>query len=83
MEYPGVTATILQGINTAGEVVGYVRDFFNRSNTGFVYKSGVFTNVGVGAADYVWAWAIDGKGNIAGADVLQYEAVSGFVGTLN
>lgn len=82
VEYPNVTATTLQGINNAGEVVGYVRDYYNRSNTGFVYKSGVFTNVGVGAPDYVWAWAIDAKGNIAGADVLQYEAVSGFVGIL-
>jgi len=83
VEYPNVTATTLQGINNAGEVVGYVRDYYNRSNTGFVYKSGVFTDVGVGVPDYVWAWAIDTKGNIAGADVLQYEAVSGFVGTLN
>jgi hypothetical protein len=82
VEYPGVTGTILQGINNAGEVVGYVRDYYSRSNTGFVYKSGVFTNVGVGVPDYVWAWAIDSHGNIAGADVPQYEAVSGFVGTL-
>ncbi len=82
VEFPSVTATTLQGINDAGEVVGYVRDYYNRSNTGFVYKSGVFTNVGVGTPDFVWAWAIDSKGNIAGADVPQYEAVSGFVGTL-
>ncbi len=82
VEYPGVTATTLQGINDAGEVVGYVRDYYMRSNTGFVYKSGTFTNVGVGSVDYVWAWAIDAKGNIAGADIPTYEAVSGFVGTL-
>jgi len=80
VEYPGVTATILQGINNAGEVVGYVRDYYNRSNTGFVYKSGVFTHVGVGTVNYVWAWAIDSKGDIAGADIPQYQAVSGFVG---
>jgi hypothetical protein len=81
-EHPNVTATIFQGINNAGEVVGYVRDFFNRSNEGFVYKGGKFTDVGIGPATYDWAWAIDSKGNIYGADINADENVSGFVGTL-
>ncbi len=82
VEHPGVTETILQGINDAGAVVGYVRDYYNRSNTGFVYKAGAFTNVAVGSLDNVSVTAIDGKGDIAGSDVPVYTATSGFVGTL-
>jgi hypothetical protein len=80
LQVPGVSATIVQGINDAGEVVGYVRDINNVSNAGFVHKGDKFTSFGVGAPDYVWGWAIDNHGNIAGFDVLQYEAVAGFVG---
>lgn len=80
IQYQGVTATIVQGINDSGEVVGYVRDLNNASDTGFVYKDKTFTNVGVGVPDYVWGWAIDNAGDVAGFDVLQYEAVAGFIG---
>jgi len=79
--HPGVTATLPQSINNAGEVIGYVRDYYDRSNSGFVYKSGVFTdfNDGIG---YMWGQAIDDAGNIAGAFIPTYEAASGFVGTV-
>jgi len=82
LQAPGVSATIVQGINDAGEVVGYVRDINNVSNAGFVHKGEKFTTFGVGVPDYVWGWAIDNHGNIAGFDVPQYEAVAGFVGKL-
>jgi hypothetical protein len=82
IQYPGVSATVVQGINDSGEVVGYVRDIKQVSDTGFAYHGKKFTNIGVGAPDYVWVWAIDNAGDVAGFDVLQCEAVGGFIGTI-
>jgi probable HAF family extracellular repeat protein len=67
-DYPGATSTTPQGINSAGDVVGFYVDTKNATH-GFLLSSGTFTSIDYPGAIATQARAINANGDIVGTHV--------------
>ena len=76
VDYPGSTDTQLSGINDMGQIVGQTRN----PNSGFLYdvQNQTFTTVIYPNANYVFPYAINNAGTIAGAAVYGAGQFIGF-----
>ena len=78
LDVPGAAFTVAQGINNAGQIVG-----FTRCTTfhGFVLSKGVFTTIDVPGSTETEILSINAKGEIVGFYVDAEDKQHGFVGT--
>jgi hypothetical protein len=76
---PGAMGTVVLGINTAGEMVGYYYNVGSDGGTGFLYSGGNFTFINYPGADLTEAVGINDSGLISGtAYMAENTAAVGF-----
>jgi probable HAF family extracellular repeat protein len=67
-----------QGINEAGQIVGYATNSANRGRA-FFYDGGVMTDLGTLGGATAIAWAINESGQVAGAAAISQSLSHGFL----
>jgi probable HAF family extracellular repeat protein len=66
IDVPGEMNTVLEGINTAGDMVGYYYNGSGGSGTGFLLSGGIFTFLNYPGADLTEAIGINDAGIVSG-----------------
>ena len=65
LDVPGSIATLVRGINNAGQIVGYYVD--NNRSYGFLLSGGTYTQFDVPGSQLTYAYGINNVGQIAGS----------------
>ena len=65
VDFPGALGTEAQGVNDAGDIVGYYEELSGRVH-GYLYSAGVFSTIDPPGATYTLARGINNAGTITG-----------------
>lgn len=79
IDVPGAVVTSVQGINTAGDLVGYYATASNGSTHAFLYRGGTFSFLDYPEADSTRALGINDSGLIVGAAIKGESNEIGFL----
>ncbi|MBZ5597048.1 MAG: DUF3466 family protein [Acidobacteriia bacterium] len=75
IDVPGAVVTVVQGINSAGDLVGYYANAEPGVTHGFLFRNGVFTSIDYPGADSTSASGINDSGLIVGSALKGTEEV--------
>jgi uncharacterized membrane protein len=67
LQFPGASGTTANGINNAGEIVGYIGTSSTYQETGYVYEDGIYTAFNVPGASATIPEGINNLGQIVGS----------------